>query len=96
MRLGALTTEMVQKAIAVYQDLAYGTGGRPRRPVEPPTGGGVDSLLAMFQKEQVETIPGYPCHRYSLRQPRALWPNMDQQPSSRSQSPSTRHHRNIA
>lgn len=67
MRLGALTAEMVQKAIAVYQDLAYGTGGRPRRPVEPPAGGGVDSLLAMFQKEQVETIPGYPCHRYSLR-----------------------------
>ena len=67
MRLGALTAEMVQKAIAVYQDLAYGTGGRPRRPVEPPTGGGVESLLAMFQKEQVESIPGYPCHRYSLR-----------------------------
>lgn len=67
MRLGALTAEMVQKAIAIYQDLAYGTGGRPRRPVEPPAGGGVESLLAMFQKEQVETIPGYPCHRYSLR-----------------------------
>ncbi len=78
MRLQALTAEMVQKAIAVYQDLAYGTGfasgsgsggggGRPRRPVETPTGAGVESLLGMFQKEQTETIPGYPCHRYSLR-----------------------------
>jgi len=67
MRLGSLTADVVQRAIAIYQDLAYGTGGRPRKPVELPRQGGVESLLAMFQKEQVETIPGYPCHRYSLR-----------------------------
>jgi CheY-like chemotaxis protein len=67
MRLGALTAEMVQKAIAIYQDLAYGAGGRPRRAIEPPAGGGVDSVLAMFQKELVEPVPGFPCHRYSLR-----------------------------
>ncbi|MBP8299183.1 MAG: response regulator [Planctomycetes bacterium] len=67
MRLGALTAEMVQKAITIYQDLAYGTGGRPRRAIEPPAGGGVESLLAMFQKELVEPVPGFPCHRYSLR-----------------------------
>ncbi len=66
MRLSALTAELVSKAIAIYQDHAYGTG-RPRRPVECPTHGGADALLAMFQKEQSETIPGYPCHRYSLR-----------------------------
>lgn len=67
MRLSSLTPEMVQKAIAIYQDLAYGPAGRARRPAEPPAGAGADSVLAMFQKEQVETIPGHPFHRYSLR-----------------------------
>lgn len=91
MNLGALTVDMVQKAIAIYQDLAYGQG-RPRRPIpglggvgaangDTPTAGGgnkvggdgagnktpAESVLAAFQKEQCETIPGYPCHRYSLR-----------------------------
>lgn len=66
MKLSALCCEMVQKAIAVYQDLAYGQG-RPRRPIELPPAGGVEPLLALFQKEQSETIPGYPCHRYTLR-----------------------------
>lgn len=66
MRLSALTADLVAQAISIYQDHAYGTG-RPRRPVECPTLGGTDALLAMFQKEQSETIPGYPCHRYSLR-----------------------------
>jgi CheY-like chemotaxis protein len=63
----ALTVEMVQRAIAIYQDLAYGTGCRPRRPIDLPAGGGVDSLLAMFQEEKTETIPGYVCRSYSLR-----------------------------
>lgn len=67
MRLSALTADVVQKAIAIYQDLAYGSGGRPRKPVEVQCSGGVESLLAMFQKEQVETIPGFPCHRYAMR-----------------------------
>src|SRR5262249_51012892 len=66
MRLASLTAEVVQRAIAVYQDLAYGQG-RPRRPIEAPQEGGLDALLALFQKEQAETIPGYPCHRYTLR-----------------------------
>lgn len=97
MNLGALTVDMVQKAIAIYQDLAYGQG-RPRRPIPGLAGGGpanggpanaeaaanagggnkvggdgagnktpAESVLAAFQKEQNETIPGYPCHRYSLR-----------------------------
>lgn len=66
MKLTALTPEVVQKAIAVYQDLAYGQG-RPRRPIETPAGCGADALLAMFQKESCETIPGHPCHRYTLR-----------------------------
>ena len=92
MNLGALTADMVQKAIAIYQGLAYGTvrprrqvpgleaagGGSPTnaspasgsdsQPANAPIGHrGAESLLAMFQKEQSETIPGYPCHRYSLR-----------------------------
>lgn len=66
MRLSKLTPELLQKAIAVYQDFAYG-GGRPRRPVDAPAGGAPESLLSMFTKECVETIPGYPCNRYSLR-----------------------------
>lgn len=104
MNLGALTVDMVQKAIAIYQDLAYGQG-RPRRPIPGLGAGGsiggstgssiggstggdttasvagnnkmvgdpvanktpAESVLAAFQKEQSETIPGYPCHRYSLR-----------------------------
>jgi CheY-like chemotaxis protein len=63
----ALTVEMVQRAIAIYQDLAYGTGCRPRRAIDLPAGCGVDSLLAMFQEEKTETIPGYVCRSYSLR-----------------------------
>ena len=78
MRLSALTSEMVQKAIAIYQDLAYGpsssatspgttTGSGAGRTIDLPNGSGPESLLGMFQKEQVETIPGHPFHRYSLR-----------------------------
>ncbi len=66
MKLTALTSDLVQKAIAIYQDLAYGSG-RPRRPVETPKDCSVDALLALFHKEQAEAIPGYPCHRYTLR-----------------------------
>lgn len=102
MNLGALTVDMVQKAIAIYQDLAYGQG-RPRRSIPGLATGGLangggaiggaangdaagssgvgnkvggdggcnkapaESVLAAFQKEQNEAIPGYPCHRYSLR-----------------------------
>lgn len=66
MRLGALRGDMVQKAIGIYQDLAYGSG-RPRRPIDMPADATCDRVLEMFQKEQVETIPGHPCHRYTLR-----------------------------
>lgn len=66
MRLSALTPAMLQKAIAIYQDLAYGSG-RVRRPIDPPADACVDVLLAMFQKEATEAIPGHPVHRYTLR-----------------------------
>lgn len=67
MKLGALNAETVQKAIAIYQEHAYGTGGGTRRPVDLGAAHDADAVLATFQKEQVETIPGHPCHRYSLR-----------------------------
>ena len=68
MKLDALNPAVVQKAIAIYQDFAYGTAGRQARGApEVPDPGTVESLLTMFHKEVVETVPGYPCHRYSLR-----------------------------
>jgi CheY-like chemotaxis protein len=68
MRLEALSPELVSRAIALYQQIAYGTTGRPRRAmVDVPEAGTAESLLRLFQKEVVETVPGYPCHRYSLR-----------------------------
>lgn len=66
MKLAALTPDHVRQAIAIYQDLAYGVG-RKQRAIEAPAGGGAEAALAMFQKEQVETIPGHPCARYTLR-----------------------------
>ncbi len=66
MRLSALNSELLQKAIAIYQDLAYGSG-RVRRPIEAPKEAGTEALLALFQKETTEAIPGHPCHRYTLR-----------------------------
>lgn len=66
MKLAALTPELVRQAIAIYQDLAYGQG-RKQRAVELPAGQGVEALLAMFHKEQVEAVPGHPCARYTLR-----------------------------
>lgn len=67
MRLDALTSGVVQKAISIYQEIAYGTAGHKRAAVEIPAAGTVESLLMMFHKEVVETVPGYPCQRYSLR-----------------------------
>ncbi|MCA8966325.1 MAG: response regulator [Planctomycetes bacterium] len=67
MRLPALTSEMVQRAIAIYQQHAYGMGGRAPRAIELPPQAEGERLLATFQREQVETVPGHPCCRYSLR-----------------------------
>ncbi|MFY9345783.1 MAG: response regulator [Planctomycetota bacterium] len=66
MKLPALTWDVLQRAIAIYQDLAYGPG-RTRRAIECPKDAGCDALLALFAKEIAETIPGFPCHRYTLR-----------------------------
>lgn len=65
MRLSALTPEMVEKAVEIYQDLAYGSV-TPKRRMQPVRDGG-DGVLGMFHKEQVECVPGYACCRYSMR-----------------------------
>lgn len=68
MKLQDLKPETVQRAIALYQEIAYGTAGRSRRGPDPAIEGrDCESLLSLFQKEQVEPVPGYPCVRYSLR-----------------------------
>jgi two-component system, OmpR family, phosphate regulon response regulator PhoB len=66
MKLATLTPELLQRAIAIYQELAYGPG-RGRRLIECPPESGCDALLALFQQEATETICGAPCHRYTLR-----------------------------
>jgi CheY-like chemotaxis protein len=68
MRLQALTPDVVRRAVGIYQDIAYGQAGRARRAhAAVAEARDLDAVLGMFQKEQVEPIPGYPCLRYSLR-----------------------------
>ena len=76
MKLTALTPDLLRRVIAIYQDLAYGKGRRARA-IELPAGPGAEAALSLFHREQVETIPGHPCERYTLRlgnrnYPRAL------------------------
>ncbi len=66
MKLAALTPELLRRAIAIYQDLAYGPG-RAQRAIDTPSGGGADALLALFQQETQHSFPGSQCHRYTLR-----------------------------
>ncbi|MCA9691585.1 MAG: hypothetical protein KC636_18415, partial [Myxococcales bacterium] len=64
-----MTQEMVDKAVTICQDLAYGSV-RPKRRVNPFAKGEGDAAgkpLAMFHKEQVEAVPGHACCRYSMR-----------------------------
>jgi two-component system phosphate regulon response regulator PhoB len=65
MKLAALTPELLQRAIAIYQDLAYGPG-RPRRAIDAPSNACGESLLAVFQRETQESF-GNSCQRYTLR-----------------------------
>ena len=69
MKLQALLPETVRQAIAIYQEIAYGTAGRTRRAPDLTAMDGKDleGVLALFQKECVEPVPGHPCLRYSLR-----------------------------
>ena len=65
MRLTALTREMVDKAVSIYQDLAYGSMSPKRR--MPAAADGGDDPLDLFHKELVENVPGHACCRYSMR-----------------------------
>jgi CheY-like chemotaxis protein len=65
MKLSALTAETVARAIAIYQELAYGPGRK--RAIEVPSTGGHAALLAMFQHEPVPAGAGQSCCRYTLR-----------------------------
>lgn len=70
MRLSELSVDEVRKALQIYLDLAYGGSGKHRRMPDlsrAEAGGDLQALLAMFQKERVEDIPGYSCVRYTLR-----------------------------
>lgn len=69
MKLADVTPEMVQKAVAIYQDLAYGGSGRARRRPDPMShkGAAPDAVLALFHKERVEAPSGFSCLRYSMR-----------------------------
>ncbi|MBK8096691.1 MAG: response regulator [Planctomycetes bacterium] len=75
MKLSALTAGVLQRAITIYQNLAYGAAGKPRKSVEAADKS-LEDLLAMFQKEQIEPIPGYPCVRYWLRLGNRNYPYM--------------------
>lgn len=64
MKLTALTPQMVEKAVSIYQDLAYGSVVPKNR--ARPVGDG-DGVLGQFHKEHVEKLPGHTCSRYSMR-----------------------------
>lgn len=65
MKLTALTEEMVERAVAIYQDHAYGTISPKRRPATGADGG--PGPLGKFHRERVESAPGHVCERYSMR-----------------------------
>ena len=65
MKLRALTDEMVERAVAIYQDLAYGSVAPKRRLATGADGGA--GPLGRFHEEQVECVPGHACRRYSMR-----------------------------
>ena len=64
MRLNALTPQIIDKAVSIYQDLAYGSVAPKKR--KQPVGDG-EGVLGMFHKEHVEKLPGHTCSRYSMR-----------------------------
>lgn len=66
MRLQALTSELVEKAIAIYQRLAYASTKTGKLPPLPAHAQG-EALLAGFHCERVESVKGHVCCRYSLR-----------------------------
>lgn len=64
MKLGDLDLQMVEKAVAIYQDLAYGSVNAKKGAALDGDGGGA---LDLFHKDHVEAVSGYTCSRYSMR-----------------------------
>jgi CheY-like chemotaxis protein len=69
MKLQTLLPATVRAAISFYLAIAYGNQARSRRAPDLSTieGQSAEACLTLFQKEQVEPIPGHSCVRYSLR-----------------------------
>jgi len=64
-KLAALTEELVEQAVTIYQDLAYGSVVPTSSAVTGADGGA--GPLGRFHREQVESVPGHSCQRYSMR-----------------------------
>lgn len=64
MKLQSLTEQMVEKAVSIYQDLAYGSVAPKKRAAPKGDGAGA---LGLFHKEHIEAVPGHACSRYSMR-----------------------------
>ena len=75
MKLAALTHDMVERAVAIYQDLAYGDGVPTRRASSGP-GVGAEGPLGRFHRERTERAPGHSCQRFSMRLGNRNYPNM--------------------
>ena len=69
MKLARLDIATVTKAVAIYLDLAYGGGARPRRmpDLSAPADAGWRDVLGLFQKEELESDSGRTSVRYSFR-----------------------------
>ncbi|MFK7740653.1 MAG: response regulator [Planctomycetota bacterium] len=71
MKLSSLTQPMVDKAVSIYQDLAYGSVAASNRATRRAAAASKDDAaagpLGSFHKEQVECVPGHACCRYSMR-----------------------------
>lgn len=75
MKLAALTHDMVERAVSIYQDLAYGDGGPTRRAACDPDVP-ADGPLGRFHRERAERVPGHTCRRFSMRLGNRNYPNM--------------------
>jgi two-component system, OmpR family, phosphate regulon response regulator PhoB len=65
-KLSALTEEVVNHAVSIYQDLAYGSVV-PRKRFGVTKDQELGGVLGRFQKDQIEPVTGYACSRYTMR-----------------------------
>ena len=77
MKFQSLAVGTLERAIRLYQDIAYGNGSRKRWGPDPDAlNGDLNEVLGLFEKEMCEPVPGYPCVRYSLRLGNCSYPYM--------------------